>query len=121
MVMDVREITIISEKFDAIMCSFCLSFLSKAVTEKLIADCADHLVPGGVLYVSTMEGNEERAGFETTSFSSNAEVYFDYHQHQVLENAFTKSGFEISQKKLQDYIEPDGSATTDMIFIVMKI
>ena len=119
-VMDVRDISIIPVKFDAIMCSFCLPFLSKADSVKLISDCAERLVSGGVLYVSTMEGNEERAGFETTSFSGNAEIYFNYHRQADLEQAFVQSGFEIRQAKLQDYIEPDGSATTDMIFIAVK-
>jgi trans-aconitate methyltransferase len=119
-VMDVRNISTIPGRFDAIMCSFCLPFLSKEDTEKLIVDCAQQLVPGGVLYVSTMEGNEERAGFETNSFSGDAEIYFNYHQQSDLENAFEKSGFEIRQIKLQDYIEPDGYTTIDMIFIGAK-
>jgi len=120
-VMDVRNISAIPEKFDAIMCSFCLPFLSKADVAKLIADCADLLVPGGVLYISTMEGGEERAGFETTSFSGNSEIYFNYHRQQDLTDAFTSSGFEIRQIKLQDYIEPDESVTTDLILIaIMK-
>jgi hypothetical protein len=103
------------------MCSFCLPFLSKADLEKLIADCADRLVSGGVLYISTMEGNEERAGFETTSFSGNSEIYFNYHRKHDLENAFSANGFEIRHLKLQDYAESDGSTTTDMIFIGIKL
>jgi len=119
-VMDVRDISIIPVKFDAIMCSFCLPFLSKADTEKLINDCVGLLVSGGILYISTMEGNKERAGFETTSFSGNSEIYFNYHRQPDLEDAFAKSGFELRQAKLQDYIEPDGSVTTDLIFIAVK-
>jgi len=120
-VMDVRDISTIAEKFDAVMCSFCLPFLSKDDAAKLIADCAACMVSGGVLYVSTMEGNEERAGFETTSFSGDSAIYFNYHQQQDLKNAFSKSGFEIRHLKLQDYAEPDGSTTTDMIFIGVKL
>lgn len=119
-VMDVRDISIIPVKFDAIMCSFCLPFLSKVDTEKLINDCAGLLLFGGILYISTMEGNEERAGFETTSFSGNSEIYFNYHRQPDLEDAFVKNGFEIRQAKLQDYIEPDEPVTTDLIFIVVK-
>jgi len=119
-VMDVRDISALDGTFDAVMCSFCLPFLSKDDAAKLIADCAACLVSGGVLYVSTMEGNEERAGFETTSFSGDAEIYFNYHRQTNLEDAFVQSGFEIRQVKFQDYIEPDGSATTDMIFIAVK-
>ena len=120
MVVDVRDISIIPVKFDAIMCSFCLPFLSKDDAAKLITDSARHLVPGGALYVSTMEGSEERAGFETTSFSGDSEIYFNYHRQTDLEQAFVQSDFEIRQIKLQDYIEPSGSITTDMIFIAVK-
>lgn len=119
-VMDVRAISEFQEKFDAVMCSFCLPFLSKAEAAKLIGDCSDCLVSGGVLYLSTMEGDETRAGFETTSFSGDAEIYFNYHPQIDLERAFVQSGFEIRQIKLQDYFEPDGSVTTDMIFIAIK-
>lgn len=119
-VMDVRDISIISEKFDAVMCSFCLPFLSKTDAKKLIADCADRLNPGGVFYLSTMEGDETRAGFETTSFSENAEIYFNYHRQTDLEAVLLQCGFELIQAKEQDYTEPDGSLTTDLIFIGVK-
>lgn len=119
-VMDVRNISSIQEKFDAIMCSFCLPFLSKADAAKLIADCSALLNSGGVVYLSTMEGDENRAGFETTSFSGDSQIYFNYHRQQDLEDAFAKNGFDIRQVKLQDYIEPDGSVTTDLIFIAVK-
>jgi len=119
-VMDVRDISIIPEKFDAVMCSFCLPFLSKTDAEKLIGDCADRLNPGGVFYLSTMEGDENRAGFEPTSFSGNAEIYFNYHRQTDLEAVFLQCGFELIQVKKQDYTEPDGSLTTDLIFIAVK-
>lgn len=119
-VMDVRDISAIPEKFDAVMCSFCLPFLSKEDAAQLIADCAERLSPSGVLYISTMEGTEERAGFEPTSFSGNSEIYFNYHLQYDLEDAFAKGGFEIRQAKFQDYIEPDGYVTMDMIFIAIK-
>ncbi len=119
-VMDVREISSIPERFDAVLCAFCLPFLSKPDAEKLIADAAEKLNSGGILYLSTMEGHESQAGFEATSFSGNAEIYFNYHQRQDLEKAMLKAGFEIVQAKLQDYIESDGSLSTDMIFIGIK-
>jgi SAM-dependent methyltransferase len=119
-VMDVRDISGLDGKFDAVMCSFCLPFLSKADAAKLIDDCASLLLSGGVLYISTMEGDETRAGFESTSFSGEAKVYFNYHRQSDLKAAFLKSGFEMVQVKCQDFVEPDGSLTTDMIFIGVK-
>ena len=119
-IMDVRDILSLPEKFDAVMCSFCLPFLSTADALKLIADCGEKLNPGGVLYLCTMEGNESDGGFETTSFSGEAKIYFNYHSRQDLQDALSASGFEISHLKLQDYPEPDGRVTIDMIFIGVK-
>lgn len=120
-VMDVRDILSIPEKFDAVMCSFCLPFLSKPDAAKLVANCAELLLSNGVLYISTMEGDESEAGFETTSFAGNAEVYFNYHRQNDLENAMMASGFEICHFKNQEYKEPDGSITLDLIFIGKKL
>lgn len=116
-VMDVRDISSLAGNFDAVMCSFCLPFLSKADALQLIKDCAEKLVEGGSIYISTMEGQESDAGFETTSFSGGAEVYFNYHVKQDLQDALIDSGFEITHLKLQDYPEPDGRKTIDMIFV----
>lgn len=119
-VMDVRDISVIPVKFDAIKCSFCLPFLSKSDAFRLIGDCSKLLNQRGVLYLSTMEGDEQKAGFETTSFSGNSEIYFNYHLQKDLEDVLIQSGFSIEQFKLQDYNEPDGSITTDMIIIALK-
>ncbi len=119
-VMDVRDISSIPEKIDAVMCSFCLPFLSKGDAAKLIADCSLLLNPGGVIYLSTMEGDETRAGFETTSFSGASEIYFNYHIQSDLQEAFEKSGFKVLKLDRQDYPEPDGSVTVDLIFIAEK-
>jgi 2-polyprenyl-3-methyl-5-hydroxy-6-metoxy-1,4-benzoquinol methylase len=119
-VMDVRDISSIPEKFDAVMCSFCLPFLSKTDAAELIANSSSLLNRGGVIYLSTMEGDETRAGFETTSFSGEAEIYFNYHRQTDLEEVFLQGGFKLIQVKSQDYTEPDGSLTTDLIFIGVK-
>jgi len=119
-VMDVRDISVIAEKFDAVMCSFCLPFLSKADAAKLIADCSALLNPGGIIYLSTMEGDETRAGFETTSFSGDSEVYFNYHWQADLQEAFEKAGFTLLWLDRQDYLEPDGSVTVDLIFVAQE-
>jgi ubiquinone/menaquinone biosynthesis C-methylase UbiE len=119
-VMDVRNIKSLNLKFDAIMCSFCLPFLSKSDTDKLISDCSDILNENGVLYLSTMEGDETEAGFETTSFSGDSEVYFNYHLQNDLEESLIKSGLSIIYNTQQDYNESDGSITTDLILIAKR-
>jgi SAM-dependent methyltransferase len=120
MVMDVRDIKSLDLQFDSIMCSFCLPFLSKPDTFKLISDCSDKLNKNGIFYLSTMEGDETEAGFEKTSFTGDSEVYFNYHRQQDLVNALLVNGFKIEYNVRQDYYEPDGSILIDLIIIARK-
>jgi 2-polyprenyl-3-methyl-5-hydroxy-6-metoxy-1,4-benzoquinol methylase len=119
-IMDVRDISTLDSKFDLIMCSFCLPFISKLDTDKLITDCSARLNPNGVIYISTMEGDESKAGFETTSFSGDSKIYFNYHKQKDLENAMTNNGFAIEKIERQEYHETNGSITIDLIIIGIK-
>lgn len=118
--MDVREISKIDDKFDAIMSSFCLPFLSKSDANKLISDCANRLNSNGIIYISTMEGDESKAGFETTSFTGNSEVCFNYHKQEDLEKALTANGFDIKDFKRQEFYESESNILIDLIFVGMK-
>jgi 2-polyprenyl-3-methyl-5-hydroxy-6-metoxy-1,4-benzoquinol methylase len=78
-VMDCRDILSLNLKFDAIICGFCMPYLSDDECAKLIDDMAQLLNPRGTVYFSTMEGDDSRSGYETTSFSGNDQVYVYYH------------------------------------------
>ena len=119
-VMDCRKINQITEKFDAVMCGFCTPYLSKEECAVLIQDSAKLLNSNGIFYLSTMEGDYEKSGFETTSFSGKNEVYIHYHQADFLKEQLNYSGFEIINLVRKDYPEPDGTFLTDMIFIARK-
>ena len=119
-VMDVRDISTLDGTFDMVMCSFCFPFLSLTDATKLVADCAEKLNNGGLIYISTMEGTQDEAGFEATSFSGNSEIYFNYFEQHQLEEMLIASGFHIESIKRQVYTEADGTLSTDMIFIGSK-
>lgn len=119
-VMDAREIKKLNIRFDLIMCSFCLPFLSKDDTFQLISACSERLKQKGLLYLSTMEGNESKAGFEPTNFSGNSEIYFNYHEQKNLEDALIDNGFTIDYNIRQDYLESNGNITIDLIMIAKK-
>lgn len=118
--MDCREISKIDKKYDGIMCGFCLPYLSREESAKLISDSAGLLKPKGWIYISTMEGDYDKSGFETTSFSGQDKIYIHYHQADFLINALTKGGFIDIDLQRKDYPEQDGTFTTDMIFIAQK-
>ena len=119
-VMDVRNIRELKGQFDLVMCSFCLPFLSNEDTQKLIGDCAAQMQPDGLIYISTMEGDSDKAGFEPTSFSGDSEVFFNYHLKESLEESLREAGIEIEHSVRQDYLEPDGRISTDLILIGRK-
>lgn len=119
-VMDCRDIHVIDTKFDGILCAFCLPYLSKEESLKLISDAALLLEPDGVLYISTMEGDHNKSGYETTSFSGDNRVYIYYHQADFITACLSKLGFDIFDLQRKQYPEPDGSFLTDMIFIARK-
>jgi len=118
--MDCRDISQIDERFDAIMCGFCLPYLTREEAAKLISDASELLNPNGLLYISTMEGDYNESGFETTSFSGQDEIYIHYHQADFLTDSLKKYGFNVVDIIRQDYPEPDGTLTTDMIILAQK-
>jgi len=121
LLMDCRDIEMLGRKFDAIMCGFCMPYLSKEECRKLIADTSKLLNPNGLLYFSTMEDDYDKSGFETTSFSGPDQVYIYYHQADYLMDCLTDNRFQIIEMQRKDCPEPDGTFFTDMIFIARKI
>lgn len=120
-VMDCRSIGCIHRTFDGVMCGFCAPYLSKAELKALIEDVANLLEPSGVFYLSTMEDDNEKSGFETTSFSDGERVYVYYHQADYLMGCLTEAGFEVLTVERKAYPEPDGSFLTDLIIIARKM
>lgn len=118
-VMDCRQITRLSGPFHGIICGFCTPYLSSAETEQLIADAMQLLVPGGLLYLSTMEGPPERSGMQTSSTGD--QLYIYYHEATVLIGAITRHGGELLYERRQP--SPATSAPTpdtDLIIITRK-
>jgi len=57
---------------------------------------------------------------ENNSFSGESEIYFNYHRVGDLQETFVGSGFIVIRLDRQEYIEPDGSVTNDLIFVAEK-
>ena len=91
--MDIGEINSLNKRFDAIMCGFALPYLSKEGAVKLIADAAQLLNANGVIYISTMEDEYSKSGWEKGS--SGEEMFMNYHEAEYLVGALEENGFEI--------------------------
>lgn len=120
-VMDCREITTINKNFDGVMCAFCLPYLTKDDIEKLLREISSMLNANGILYLSTMEGDEEKSGYETTSFSGENKLYIHYHEEDFLINCLTSNNFNITHIEKLQYPEKDGTFSTDIVILAQKI
>ncbi len=91
-VMDCREIDKLPSKFNGIVCGFCFPYLSKFDSSKLIRDCANLLKENGILYISFVEGDYLKSGFQIGS--SGDRTYFYFHTFDNLTKELEDSNFD---------------------------
>lgn len=91
--MDCRDIDKITASYDAIVCGFVLPYLSKEDIKKLIKDSYSLLNTGGIIYLSTMEGNYADSGYRTSS-DGNDQAFIYYHQQDYIQEQLLKNGFK---------------------------
>ena len=115
---DIRNMGLEGSTYDAVIASFCLPHLTNEEAEKLIQDISKVLHEGGILYLSCMEGT--KSGFETTSFSSNDSIFFNYYSEEFIQKVLRKNGLKITELQRDVYLECDGSKTIDMFFMAKK-
>ncbi|WP_426484537.1 class I SAM-dependent DNA methyltransferase [Flavobacterium sp. 2] len=92
-VMDTRELSTVNQKFDAIMCGFCLPYLSEKDCSKLINDSERILLNDGILYLSFVQGKPSESGF--ISGSTGDRTYFYYHSLEDISNQLLKHHFDV--------------------------
>lgn len=116
--LDSRNILSLNQTYDAIMCGFCLPYLSKEEAIQLIADAAKILTIDGVIYISTMEDDYSKSEFKKGS--SGDEIFMHFHEGDYLREALYASGFKNIDIKRQNYPTTDDSKVIDLIIIAQK-
>lgn len=116
-IMDCRKLQNNGQKYNAIMCGFCLPYLSKEEAAALICDASNLLLPKGILYLSTMEGDYSTSGLEAGS--SGDLVFMHYHEHGYLAKMLLENGFKIHFTQRKQYPGRNGTVT-DLILVSVK-
>ncbi len=117
MLMDCRDLLTLNKKYDAIMCGFCLPYLSKTDAIKLIADSSTLLNADGVIYISTMEDDNSKSGFETGS--SGDKIFMNYHEAGYLIKALEENNFKVIDLQ-RKHSPPNATKKTSDLFIVAQ-
>lgn len=100
-IMDCRKIDELETKYAGIVCGFCLPYLSEADSKKLISDSYHLLEDDGLFYLSFVEGDPIKSGYQVGS--SGDRSYFYFHDLEILRTQLIDNGLrEIAITKL-DY------------------
>jgi len=111
-VMDSREISAINKQFDAIMCGFCFPYLSREDVARFIDDARKLLKNDGIFYISTMEDDYQKSGFQTSGAGD--QVYIHYHRFEYISHHLNSNGFKIIEVKRKAFPKEKGLPATDL-------
>lgn len=117
-VMDVRRLDSLNVKFDAIVCGFCIPYLSQSDCSKLIDDCRILINDSGVLYLSFADGDYKNSGF--ISGSSGDRTYFYCHNLDYLKKELKAESFETKELFFENYKQTDGKEENHTVLILKK-
>jgi cyclopropane fatty-acyl-phospholipid synthase-like methyltransferase len=115
-VMDCRHIDTLTTTYDAVLCGFCLPYLSKEDCHKFIKDCAALLTTGGILYFSAIEDDYSKSGMETSSDGGHSMFVYS-HEAAYLQQWLGDYGFEDIEVIRKQYPKSDGTVSVHIIFI----
>lgn len=118
-IMDCRHIDTLNKTYDAILCGFCLPYLSKEDCHKFIKDCASLLTAGGILYFSAIEDDYTKSRMETSSNGEHT-IFVYYHEAAYLQQWLKEYGFEEVSLDRKYYTKVDGSSSVHLIIIAKK-
>jgi 2-polyprenyl-3-methyl-5-hydroxy-6-metoxy-1,4-benzoquinol methylase len=118
--MDCREIGRLKNQYQGVVCGFGLPYLSKEEAIQFIQDASFRLIPGGILYLSTMEGDYSKSGLKSSSNCASDQTFTHYHQEDYLREALADANLEIISISRKDFPEKDGTKTTDLVLIARK-
>jgi len=118
-VLDCRDLSRLDGRFDGIVCGFCLPYLSKDDCAQLLRDCSGLLNPDGVLYLSAIEGDHARSGYETGRSTENT-MFVYYYEADYLTDELHANGFGRLELVRKPYAKSDGTDSTHLIFIAAK-
>jgi cyclopropane fatty-acyl-phospholipid synthase-like methyltransferase len=117
-IMDCREMDRWTSTVDAIICGFCMPYLSKEDCAKFIKDCAALLPSGGILYFSIIEDAYAKSGYETSS-DGNHKMFVYYHEAIYLQEHLKQNDFKLMHTERKLYPKKE-KTETHLIFIARK-
>lgn len=115
--LDTRQIAVLDQTFDIVVCGFGLPYLSHREASQLIVDIRQLLNPGGLLYLSTMEGEDFCTEQKVTPAGGRYEIH--YHSFDFLKGTLESQGFQLLKTIRQDFTL--GDSTLRDLFLMARL
>jgi len=116
--LDIRNLNVIKQKFNGIIGGFCIPYISAMEVEQLIQNCNNLLEKIGILYLSFVEGDPAKSGFQTGS--SGDRSYFYYHELDPLLNQLQKNDLQLIKIMRVTFPRKNGATEMHTIIIAEK-
>ena len=118
--MDCRNIDRLPEKFDAVICGFCLPYLSNKDLKDFLKKVSGQLNSEGIVYLSTMVANKYGSNWVKSSLGGDQKLLTYYHQCDQLKETLLKYDFSILYDQQMEEQESNGIRFRDQIIIARK-
>ncbi len=116
---DCRNISEINERFDVVVCGFCIPYINQAEVAQLLKDCFVLMEAGGLLYLSFIVGSYETSGWSTSSVN-NLRMFVYYYEPAFINEVLSDCGFEIKKTFDIVYEGGQGKSGVQKIFVAVK-
>jgi 2-polyprenyl-3-methyl-5-hydroxy-6-metoxy-1,4-benzoquinol methylase len=117
-IQDAREIQDLPGQYDGVVSGFCFPYFSKEEVENWIQKAANLLLPGGLLFISTMEDSYAKSG--PVLSSAGDEVFIHFHEESHLTQCLKHQNLLIEFRDLLQYSITKGEMVRDLILIGRK-
>lgn len=118
--LDARSVKSLNSEYNGIISGFCFPYFTKVEVTQFLIDSNEILSLGGLIYISTMEGDDTLSGLKPPSQGDGPSIYMNYHSEEFLTNLFLKNGFDIIYNESQPYDYGKNNKGTDIIMIGKK-
>jgi ubiquinone/menaquinone biosynthesis C-methylase UbiE len=116
-ILDARMINQLESQYDGIVCGFGLPYLAKEEATQMIKDAADLLLPKGLLYLSTIDGNYEQSGWKSSSSGKSGATYTYYYNDNLLSDILKECGFTPQESWHKSYLNGKGEEVVDLVML----
>jgi predicted TPR repeat methyltransferase len=118
-VLDARDLNQLDSVFDAIICGFCIPYIATNDLDSFFKSVVNKLVSGAYFYLSFVEGDNQKSGFQIGS--SGDRMFFNFYSVETIQKKLNALNMEVLKEFKITYPLPNNAFDIHTILILEKI